>query len=106
MNRCAEELGLALGVSGVFVRRHRLVGTCRSVTHSSGGAVVVVQHAAQALAPQDWSNGHKAPCRWNDQPIAQPLVIALGVVQVGNRTPILGNYETFVTHGIPGATAR
>src|SRR5712691_7321790 len=90
MNRCTEELGLALGVSGVSVRRHRLVGTCRSFTHSSGGAVVVVQHAAQALAPLDWSRGHKAPRPWNDQRIAQPLVIALSVV-VGDE----------VVHGCP-----
>src|SRR5204862_7755259 len=34
------------------------------------------------------------------------LMRALGMVQVSNRTPILGNYETFVIHGIPGATTR
>jgi hypothetical protein len=58
--------------------------TDQSIPHSSGGTVVVVQHAAQALVPLDWSCGHKAPRLWNDQPIAQPLVIPLGVV-VGDK---------------------
>jgi hypothetical protein len=33
------------------------------------------------------------------------LVISFLVIQVGNRTPILGNYEIFVIHGIPGMIA-
>jgi len=37
---------------------------------------------------------------------AQAVVNTIFVIQVSNRTPILGNYETFVIHGIPGATAR
>jgi hypothetical protein len=38
--------------------------------------------------------------------VAFALMIAFTVIQVGNRTPILRNYETFVIHGTPGATAR
>jgi hypothetical protein len=38
--------------------------------------------------------------------VAFALMIAFAVIQVSNRTPILGNYETFVIHGIPGATGR
>jgi len=38
--------------------------------------------------------------------LVQSIVGAIRVIQVSNRTPILGNYEAFVIHGIPGATAR
>jgi hypothetical protein len=74
----------------VSVPHQRFVATCRSFTRSRGGAVVVVQHATQALAPLDASRGHKATRLWNDQPIAQPLVIALRVVmgdKVVNNCP-------------------
>jgi hypothetical protein len=37
--------------------------------------------------------------------VAFALMIAFTVIQVGNRTPVLGNYKTFVFHGIL-ATAR
>jgi hypothetical protein len=33
------------------------------------------------------------------------LVVSFLVIQVGNKTPILGNYEIFVIHGIPGMIA-
>jgi hypothetical protein len=42
---------------------------------------------------------------WEKQSVAFPLMVSFAVIQVSNRTPILGNYETFVIHGIPGATA-
>jgi hypothetical protein len=43
---------------------------------------------------------------WEKELVAFALMIAFAVIQVSNRTPILGNYETFVIHGIPGATGR
>ena len=81
-NGCTEELGfiLSIAVRGVSL----FVGTCRCFAHLSGGAVVVVQHASQPLAPLDWSRGEKAPRLWNDQPIAQSLVITFNVV-VGDK---------------------
>jgi hypothetical protein len=41
-----------------------------------------------------------------EQLVSFPLMVSFLMIQVGNRTPILGNYETFVIHGIPGVTAR
>ena len=40
----------------------------------------VVQHATQASASLDWSRGPNMLRLWKDQPIPQPLVIALGVI--------------------------
>src|ERR1700730_7930171 len=76
----APNARISLGVSGVSVRRQRLVGTGPSFRHSSSGAGGVVQHADQALAPLDRSCSNRVPRLWNNQPIAQTLVIALRVV--------------------------
>jgi hypothetical protein len=57
----APSARISLGVSGVSVRRQRLVGPDASFTHSSSGTVVVVQHAAQALALLDRSCSHRIP---------------------------------------------
>src|SRR5690242_21174140 len=80
-NSCAEGFGL---VPEYICAASFASSPCRRFTRLSGGAVVVVQHAAQAPAPLDRSRLHKVPRLWKDQPIAQPLVIALRVV-VGDR---------------------
>ena len=41
-----------------------------------------------------------------DDLVREALVIAFGVVQVSNKAPILGNYETFGIRGILGMVAR
>src|ERR1700693_4021749 len=51
-----------------------------SLTRSSGSAVVVVQHAAQALAPLDHACFSKMARFWADESIGQALVIAFGVI--------------------------
>ena len=76
------------------------------LTNSGRGAVIVVQHATQALAPLDHACISKMARFWADASVGQPLVIALGVIQVSNRTPILGSCETSIILGIPGTTAR
>ena len=68
-------------------------GTGRRFTESRCGAVVVVQHAAQALTPLDHACVSKMARFWADESVGQPLVIALGVIQVSNRTPILGSCD-------------
>src|SRR6266850_5543876 len=57
-----------------------LLGTCQSFTNSGRGAVIVVQHAAQALAPLDHACVSKMARFWAEQSVGQPLVIALGVI--------------------------
>ena len=47
----------------------------RKFTRSSGSAVVVVQHAAQALAPLDHACFSKMARFWADESISQALVI-------------------------------
>jgi hypothetical protein len=42
--------------------------------------MVIVQHATQASASPGWSHGPNMLRLWKDQPIPQPLVIALGVI--------------------------
>ena len=76
------------------------------LTNSGRGAVIVVQHATQALAPLDHACVSKMARFWADESVGQPLVIALGVIQLSNRTPILGNRETFIIRGILGMIAR
>ena len=83
-----------------------LRGTGPKFTNSGRGAVIVVQHAAQALAPLDHACVSKMARFWVDESVGQPLVIALGVIQVSNRASILGNYETFFMNGIRGMVAR
>ena len=47
------------------------------------------------------------PWTWprKQQLVRLTLVIPLAVIQLGNKTPILGNYEIYVIHGIPGMIA-
>ena len=49
-------------------------------TNSGRGAVIVVQHATQALAPLDHACVSKMARFWADESVGQPLVIALGVI--------------------------
>jgi len=66
-----------------YVRRHRLVAWAEA--HNSGrGAVIVVQHATQALAPLDHACVSKVARFWADESVGQPLVITLRVI-VGNE---------------------
>ena len=61
----------------------------RNITDSRA-AIVVVQHAAQATAPPGWPRGPNVPRLWKDQPISEPLVIALSVImsdEVANGCP-------------------
>ena len=48
--------------------------------NSGRGAVIVVQHAAQALAPLDHACVSKMARFWAEESVGQPLVIALGVI--------------------------
>src|ERR1700682_3973361 len=50
------------------------------LTNSGRGAVIVVQHATQALAPLDTACVSKMARFWADESVGQPLVIALGVI--------------------------
>jgi hypothetical protein len=50
------------------------------LTYSGRGAVIVVQHATQALAPLDHACVSKMAGFWADESVGQPLVIALGVI--------------------------
>lgn len=79
MIRCVND-----GPSAFSVRRHWSEAFDRNFTHSDGGAVVVDQHATQALVPPDWSRGHKAPRLWNDQPIAPRIPqVSIGSARAG-----------------------
>ena len=51
-----------------------------SATNSGGCTVVVVQHATQALASLDRGSGSKMTGLGEDEPIRQPLVIALAMI--------------------------
>ena len=64
----------------IYMRRHRFLAPCQSFTNSGRGAVIVVQHAAQALAPLDHACVSKKARCWADESVGQPLVIALGVI--------------------------
>ena len=76
MIRCAKDwLGL-----GVSMRRHRFGAPAEVLPTSGRSAVVVVQHAAQTLAPMDHACGSKMARFWADESVGQPLVIALGVI--------------------------
>src|SRR5438128_12697370 len=50
------------------------------LTNSGRGAVIVVQHATQPLAPLDHACVSKMARCWADESVGQPLVIALGVI--------------------------
>ena len=76
------------------------------ITNSGCGAVIVVQHATQAPAPLDQACVSKMARFWADESVGQPQVIALCVIQLSNKTPILGNREIFVIRGILGMIAR
>ena len=52
----------------------------RDFTDSGRDAVVVIQHAAQALAPLDYTGFSKMAHFWANEPVGQALVISLGVV--------------------------
>ena len=72
MIRCAKDWR-------IYVRRHRFVAPPK-FTNSGRGAVIVVQHATQALAPLDHACVSKMARFWADESVGQPLVIALGVI--------------------------
>ena len=56
------------------------IRTDRDFTGSGRDAVVVIQHASQALAPLDYTGFSKMAHCWANEPVGQALVISLGVV--------------------------
>jgi hypothetical protein len=69
-------------------------------------SIVVVEHPTEPLAPTDLAGGSHVSRIGQDEAVAESLVIAFNMIQVSNRVPILGKYETFVIHGILGMVAR
>ena len=65
-------------------------------------------HPRQQIGPRS----HRIGSRYRELVAIQPfkprlpLVVTLMVVQVSNRTPILGNRETFIIRGMLGMIAR
>src|SRR6516165_733575 len=60
-------------------RSARLIGIPRSF-YSSGGTVVVIQHAAQALAALNLAGVAEMASFWTDELVRQTLVIAFTVI--------------------------
>jgi hypothetical protein len=56
------------------------LGKLRHRAGSSRLPIVVIQHTAQSLAPPDCSRIRKVARFWNDQAVAQPLVIAFVMI--------------------------
>ncbi|HEY6373424.1 MAG TPA: hypothetical protein VIX37_22805, partial [Candidatus Sulfotelmatobacter sp.] len=83
-----------------------MIDVSRGVYGSGRVAVVGVQHAAQAPPPLDLSCATEVARFWADELVPQALMIALAVIQVSNRTPILAICATYAIHGIPGMIAR
>ena len=65
---------------------------------SRGGAVIIVQHAAQPLAALDRSMITIMGFIRDDQPVAETLVVSLEMIQVSNTTPIFGLVPIFETN--------
>ena len=57
-----------------------------SESDSSGGAVVVVQHAAQALAPLNLAFVSEVASLWADDSVRQSLVIPLAMIMDDGTT--------------------
>ena len=68
--------------------------------------IIVVQHLAQPLAAPDGPSASDARLFRRDQPVAKPLVVPLKMIQLSNKTPILGNREIFIIRGILGMIAK
>jgi hypothetical protein len=64
----------------LYARRDRLGNRSRNLAESGGGTVIVVQHAAQALAPLDHAGFPKLARFGTDQSVGQALVIAFVMV--------------------------
>ncbi len=81
------QLGLSFSFECLDARKI-VVSTCAAIaswhlpkfTNSGRGAVIVVQHATQALTPLDHACVSKMGRFWADESVGQPLVIALGVI--------------------------
>ena len=70
-----------------------------------GGPVVVVEQAAQSFASLDDAGSADSGGVWENQSVAQTLMVALAVVHLSNTTPILGiSVKSAIrgTHGIGG----
>ena len=57
-----------------------MIDVSRGVYGSGRVAVVVVQHAAHALAPLNLPGVAQVARFWTDEPVPQSLMIALGVI--------------------------
>jgi hypothetical protein len=68
--------------------------------------IIVVQHPAQPLSAPDGPSATDATLFGRDQPVAKPLVVPLKMIQLSNKTPILGNREIFIIRGILGMIAK
>ena len=80
--------------------------TSRNSRISRGGAVIIVQHAAQPLAALDCSMITIMGFIRDDQPVAETLVVSLEVIQVSNTTPILGISVKSAISGIHGTVGQ
>ncbi len=85
----------------------RCVSTCACPdwrnSRDSGSAISSEsQHPAQALTPVDHASVSKVARFWADKSVGQALMIALGMIQLNNKTPILGRLERSIMRGIVG----
>ena len=74
-------------------------------TTSRRFAIVEVEHPTESLVPADHPDFLYRARHRPDQPIVQPLMISLPVVQVDTLIPISLNREKYGTHGILGTAS-
>jgi len=91
-------------------RSARLIGIPRSF-YSSGGTVVVIQHAAQALAALNLACVAEMASFWTDELVRQTLVIAFTVImrdEVLDGCPqrLLAEEDHAIQAGLPDAAHK
>jgi len=68
--------------------------------------IIVVQHPAQPLPAPDGASASDARLFRRDQPVAEPLVVPLQMIQLSNTTPILGISVKSAIPGIHGTAGQ
>ena len=77
-----------------------------AIQDSGRSSIIVVQPSTETFPALDRACVYEVVWVRLNQAVAQALVVSLAVIQVSNRAPMLGNYETFFIHGIRGMVAR
>jgi hypothetical protein len=68
--------------------------------------IVVIQHSAQPQTALDRSGPTDVGFIRHLQPVVQPLVLALVMIQLDNPTPIVLSSEKSIIRGIRGVTGH